>query len=62
MVTSLGKETGRIGNQKNNREHINLSIVKIGKNTQKSPEDLRRFVASERLPIKAGVENTQGVK
>ena len=33
----------RVGNQKTSRDHTHFSINKIGQNTQKSTEDLRRF-------------------
>ena len=37
---TIGKRTGRIRNQKNNRNHWNYSIIMIGQNTQKSSRDL----------------------
>ena len=43
----LKKETGRVGNRRTNREHLNPSIVKIGQNTEKSPGDLRRFTVTQ---------------
>ena len=47
----LGKETGRIENQRKNRDHPNYSIVGIGQNTEKSPGDLRK-VAVIQTPVK----------
>ena len=42
---------GRIRNQRTNRDHPNYIIVKIGKNTEKSPGDLRRLVIID-TPVK----------
>ena len=36
-------------------------VVKIGWNTKKSPEDLRRFAATQ-TPIRTGIKNSKGVK
>ena len=41
----LGKGTGRAGNQRTSRDHRNYTITKVGKNTEKSPEDLSRIVS-----------------
>ena len=46
---------GRAGNQEMSRDHPSYSIVKIGKDTEKSPRDSD---SSESLSI-AGVKNTQ---
>ena len=40
---SIGKGTGRLGNQRTSGEHPNYSIIKIGQNTEKSSGDLRRL-------------------
>ena len=37
------KKNERIGNQRNNRDHLDSSIVVISQNTQKSPGELRRL-------------------
>ena len=39
----IGQGTGRIGNNHSSGDHSNDSIVKIGKNTEKSPGDLRKL-------------------
>ena len=39
----LGVKTVETRNQRKNRYHSNKFIVMIGKNTEKSPGDLRRF-------------------
>ena len=39
----IGKGTGRVKNQRINRDRSNYSIVMIGQNTEKSPEDLKRL-------------------
>ena len=39
----VGKGAGGIGNWRTNRDHPNYSIAKIGQNSEKCPEDLRRF-------------------
>ena len=38
------------------------TTVKIGKNTEKSPGDLRRLVFTQAPLANDGVENSQGVK
>ena len=48
---SIGKETGRIGNKKMSGDHTNYSIVKLDKNTEKSPVDLSRLAVA-RTPEK----------
>ena len=47
----LGKESGRKGNKRKNRGHIGHSIVEIDQNTEKRPEDLRKF-AVPKTPVK----------
>ena len=39
----LGKEAGRVGNHRKNRDDLDNSIVKIGQYTELSPGDLRRL-------------------
>ena len=39
--SKLGKEPGRVGNRRRNRETSNYSIIKIGQNNEKSPRELR---------------------
>ena len=41
----IGTMTGRLGNK--SREHPHDSIIKFGKNTEKSPADLRRYADTE---------------
>ena len=57
--------SGRVGNQKTNRNHPNYSIAKIGQNTERSPGNLRRLAGtdhSKRPSANAGVnKNLQGV-
>ena len=49
-TVSNGKEKiERIGNQRKNRDHLDHSIVKIGKNIQKSRLDLRRIAVTQTL-------------
>ena len=51
------------GDQKKNRDHQDYCIVEIGQNSQKSPEDLKRFdITSEKSRVKTGVKNPQGAK
>ena len=40
-----------VGNQRKNRDHTDLSIVKIDYNTEKSPGDLRRLAVTQ-IPVK----------
>ena len=37
----IDKETRRLGNKMSSGDHPDYSIIKIGKNTEKSPEGLR---------------------
>ena len=39
----IGTETGALGNKRTTGDHPNYSIIKIGKNTEKSPGDLQSF-------------------
>ena len=54
---------GGIGNKRMSGDYTNFSIIKIGRNTEKSPEDWRRFVvtqiSSERPSANACVKNSQ---
>ena len=62
----IGKRTRRIGNKNTSGNHPNYSTVKIGQNTEKSPEDLRRLASYsnsiERPSADASMKNSQGVK
>ena len=59
------KKTGGTGNQGKNRNHPDHSNVKIGKNTQKSPDDLRglavTYTPGEWPLAKPGWKNSQGI-
>ena len=39
-LQNLGKRTGKIGNQRKNRDHSEGNTVKIGWNTEKGPGNL----------------------
>ena len=43
----LGKGIGRLRNQTTSRNHPDYTIIKIGQNTEKSPEDLRRHAITQ---------------
>ena len=43
----LEKGSGRVGNQRSNRDRPVYSIVEIGQNTQKSPGDTRKLVVTQ---------------
>ena len=45
----IGTGTGGLGNKTTSGDHPNDSIIKIGQNTEKSPEDLRRLAVSQTL-------------
>ena len=45
------KELGRLGNKRISGDHPSYSIIKIGQNTEKSPEYLRRLVITQ-TPVK----------
>ena len=47
VLERIGTETGGIGNQRKNRDHLDYSIVEIGQNTEKSPGDLRRLAVTQ---------------
>ena len=42
-----GTETEGLGNKMTCRDYQNYRIIKIGKNTAKSPEDLKRFAVTQ---------------
>ena len=52
----IGTGTGGLVNKRTSEDHPYYSIVEIGQNTEKSPEDLRRLV-SEKPLTSAGVKN-----
>ena len=43
----IGKGTGRLGNKRTSWDQPNYSIIKIGQNTEKSPEDLKRLSVTQ---------------
>ena len=45
----IDNETGGLGNKRTSGDHPNNRIVKIGKNTEKSPGDLRRLAVTQTL-------------
>ena len=45
----LLKGTGNLENQKTKRDHQDYSIIKIGKNSRKSPGDIGRFAVTQTL-------------
>ena len=47
----LGNKTGRVWNQRTNREHPFFSIVKIGQDTEKSHGGLKIFAITQ-TPVK----------
>ena len=53
----IGTETGGLENKRTSRNHPNYSIIKIGQNTERSPEDLRRLDVTQSLH--ASVKNFQ---
>ena len=40
ILKRLGKDTGRLRNQRASRDHPDYTIIKIGQNTETSPRDL----------------------
>ena len=57
--------TGDLGYTRTSGDYLNDSIIKIGQNTEKSPEDLRRLAVTQ-IPVKdhqanTDVKNSQGV-
>ena len=47
----LGKRTRRLRNQRASRSYPDYSIIKIDKNTEKSPGDVRRIAVTQ-TPVK----------
>ena len=47
----FGTEIERLANKRMSGDHPNYSIIKIGQNTEKSPDDLRRL-ADTQTPVK----------
>ena len=47
----IGKVTGELGSKRTSGYHPNYSIIKIGQNTKKSSEDLRRLAVTQ-TPVK----------
>ena len=45
-VTIMGLEIRGLGNKRTSGDHLNYSIIKIGQNTAKSPDDLRRLAVT----------------
>ena len=58
---SIGKGTGRSGNQKKNRDHQDYSIVEIDQNTEslRSMETCCHLDSGERPPASAAVKKLQ---
>ena len=51
MSEGLERQTGKTGNLKTNRDHLDHSSVKIGLNTDKSPGDPWKLTITQ-TPIK----------
>ena len=47
IIKLLLKWTGRLGNKRISGYHPDYSIIKIGQNTEKGPEDLRRLAVTQ---------------
>ena len=43
----IGKETGRLGYKRTREVHLDNSIIEIGQNSEKRPEDLRRLTVTQ---------------
>ena len=43
----IGTRIGGLGNKSTSGDHPNYSIIEIGKNTEKSPGDLRRLAITQ---------------
>ena len=50
-IQRIVKGTGRLRNQRTSWNHPDYSIIMIGRNTEKSPGDLRRLAVSH-TPVK----------
>ena len=51
VTKGLVTRTGGLGNKKTSRDHPNYNIIKIGRNTEKNPGDLRRLAVAQ-TPVK----------
>ena len=49
------KESGRVGNWRTNRDHLNYHILEVSQNTKKSEETCCHLDSSEKPPVLAGV-------
>ena len=47
ITKSIGTGTERLGKKRTSRDHPNYSIVELGQNTKKSPENLRRLAVTQ---------------
>ena len=47
----ITKGTGRLGNKRTSRDHLDYSTIKIGKNTEKSSGDLMRLAVNQILVL-----------
>ena len=47
---SVGKGAEGLENQRTSGDHPDYSIIKIGQNTEKSPEDLRKLAVTQ-IPV-----------
>ena len=45
----IDKGAGRLGNKRTRRDHLEYSIIKIGKNIEKSPGDLIRLAVTQTI-------------
>ena len=59
LLLRLGKRTRSIGNQRKNRDNPDYSIGKIGKNSQKTPENRSFTVTQIPPPTLAGVKKLE---
>ena len=59
----IGTETGGHGNKRTSIDHLNYSIIKIGQNTEKSPEETScHSNSSEKPSVNTGGKNSQKSK
>ena len=47
ILKGLVKKTIGAGNRRTSRDHPNYGIVEVGKNTEKSPRDLRKIPVTQ---------------
>ena len=61
---TVTKETGGIENKRKRGDHSKDSIIKIGQNTKKNPEDIKRldYTSTEKISTNASVKNSQSRK